>query len=279
MRKINVIASAFILFLGFCTTPVLAITAQDEEIITKAVAAAIKAVEDSRATNNINTTEADSISVDDVLKNLDPNEQITIQNLLDLEKALNAKKTAASNLKASLLDIPATSNEATTDTSIDADLRASIQETIDNLNQQKKYNTDKTDTDTENSDSTDTSGEKIEITSISPELLMSSSEPLMQFSRSLTRKAIASVETPPETKATILLADNGENTTERVAAESYHRAADENPTSIFSTQNLIVLGISFAFMIIGIILFFVRFEKKLLTADEKFGHLNLLQKK
>ncbi|MDD3067035.1 MAG: hypothetical protein PHO48_04380 [Candidatus Gracilibacteria bacterium] len=273
MQKTKTIALALILFLGICTTPALAITASDEEIITKAVAAALQAVEASRTTSNVDTSissNKNTVSIDDVLKNLDPREQITIESLQRIEQILkNQKASEASNLGASILDAPNSSN-----TTSNSEAIASAMETIRDL-QQSKYAKDTSTT--SNTTEEKTTEDKIEITPISPDLLRSSAEPLMQFSRSLTRKAASPLDVATDTKTNILAADE-KAVGERVAAEAYHRAADEEATSIFSTQNLIVLGISLAFLIAGIVLFFIHFEKKLLITNGKFEHLSFFQK-
>ena len=271
MRKTKTIALALILFLGICTTPALAITASDEEIITKAVSAALQAVEDTRATSNLETTSDsdNSVSMEDVLKNLDPREQITIESLQRIEQILkNQKNSEANNLQASILDAgnPTSNSEAI----------ASAMETIRGLNQIGKYSKDTTSTSSAVNNQI-SEEDKIEITPISPDLLRSSAEPLMQFSRSLTRKAVSPLNVASTVKTNILAADE-ETTGERVVTEGYHRAADENTTSIFSTQNLIILGISLVFLIAGIVLFFIRFEKKLLSGNGKFEHLSFFQK-
>lgn len=273
MQKTKTIALALILFLGICTTPALAITASDEEIITKAVAAALQAVESTRAPSNMDTTSENSVSMEDVLNNLDPREQITIESLQRIEQILkNQKNSAASNLQASILDTTDTTGNYTSN----SEAIASAMETIRGLSQTGKYSKDATSTSATAATQT-TEEAKIEITPISPDLLRSSAEPLMQFSRSLTRKAASPLDVVSTVKTNILAVDK-EATGERVAAEAYHRAADENSTSIFSTQNLIVLGISLAFLIIGVVLFFIRFEKKLLSTNGKFEHLSFFQK-
>ncbi|MFA5351974.1 MAG: hypothetical protein WC304_01690 [Candidatus Gracilibacteria bacterium] len=274
MQKTKTIALALILFLGICTTPALAITASDEEIITKAVAAALQAVEASRTTSNVDTSissNKNTVSIDDVLKNLDPREQITIESLYRIEQILKDQKASeASNLQASILDTPDSSNTASNSEAI-----ASAMETIRDL-QQSKYAKD-TSAASNITEENILEG-KIEVTPISPELLRSSAEPLMQFSRSLTRKTISPLDIAAATKTNLLAIADEENTTERVPAEAYHRAADEEATSIFSTQNLTILGITLAFLIVGIVLFFIRFEKKLTNTNGKFEHLSFFQK-
>ena len=273
MQKTKTIALALILFLGICTTPALAITALDEEIITKAVAAALQAVEATRAASNLETTSDsdNSVSMEDVLKNLDPREQITIESLQRIEQILkNQKANEASNLQASILNTADSSN-----TTSNSEAIASAMETIRGL-QQSKYSKDASTT-SNNTIEEKTTEDKIEITPISPDLLRSSAEPLMQFSRSLTRKAVSPLDVASTVKTNILAADE-ETTSERVVAEGYHRTADEESTSVFSTQNLIILGISLAFLIAGIVLFFIRFEKKLLSTNGKFEHLSFFQK-
>jgi hypothetical protein len=258
MQKIKTISLALLLSIGICSTPALAMTTADEEIITKAVEATIRSVfqimEDSRK----DEVSRENLSDEDLLKYLNPEEKVTAQGLARIEKMIKDSKTKsekAGNLQASILGIK--------ENSLDSKTESSIEETIRSLEGKLQESKD------------GDKEEKIEITPISPLLLQGSTEPLMQFARGLTRQAISAekVKDTLPVLAEALSADTKVET-ERVPAERYHRAAEKISAPVFSTQNLTILFITLTFLVIGAVLFFIRFERKLLVTDGKFKHLS-----